>query len=78
MERVVFRGRRAVGVVALVQGERRRFDCGGEIIVSAGALLSPKLLQLSGIGAGGICRPWGWRCCRIARVSARTCWNTGC
>jgi choline dehydrogenase len=49
-ERLVFDGRRAVAVEALVGGAPHRFDCSGEIIISSGAIESPLLLQRSGIG----------------------------
>jgi choline dehydrogenase-like flavoprotein len=39
-----------VAVEAVVNGEARTFACRGEIIVSAGAMESPLLLQRSGIG----------------------------
>ncbi len=42
-------GRRITGVRASVDGETRRFTA-GEVIVSAGALQSPVLLQRAGIG----------------------------
>lgn len=49
-QRIVFDGTRAVGLDALVNGRPQRFDCAGEIVVSAGAMESPLLLQRSGIG----------------------------
>ncbi len=49
-ERIAFDGTRAVGLDALVNGRPQRFDCAGEIVVSAGAMESPLLLQRSGIG----------------------------
>ncbi len=49
-ERVLFDGKRACGVIARIGGEEHRFDCSGEVIVSAGAIESPLLLQRSGIG----------------------------
>lgn len=51
-ERVVIEAGRAVAVEARVNGQLRRFDCDGEVIVSAGAMESPLLLQRSGIGHG--------------------------
>lgn len=51
-QRIVFDGRRAVAIEADVAGRPMRFDCAGEIIVSAGAMESPLLLQRSGIGHG--------------------------
>ena len=48
--KVIFDGRRAVGVASLRHGIEREFRVRREIVVSAGALQSPKLLQLSGIG----------------------------
>ena len=44
--------RRAVGVEAIVDGARRRFLATREVVLSAGALQSPQLLLLSGIGPG--------------------------
>lgn len=58
-DRIVFDGRRAVAVEATVNGQKRRFDCTGEVIVSTGAMESPLLLQRSGIGDGDRLRAAG-------------------
>lgn len=50
--RVLFDGSRAVGVQALCGGVLQRFMARREIILCAGALESPRLLQLSGVGDG--------------------------
>lgn len=47
--RILFDGNRAVGVEAVVDGKRQEFRA-DEVIVSAGALRSPHLLMVSGIG----------------------------
>ena len=52
--RVVFEGNRAVGVEYLHGGERRVVRAAREVIVSGGAINSPQLLQLSGIGPPGL------------------------
>jgi choline dehydrogenase-like flavoprotein len=48
VQRVLFNGKRASGV----QLADRTINCRGEIILCAGAIESPKLLELSGIGDG--------------------------
>lgn len=48
--RVLFDGNRAVGVEYLRAGAVHRARAAGEVIVSAGSLVTPKLLMLSGIG----------------------------
>ena len=53
VNRVLLAGGRAVGVEFVEGGETRRADCAGEVILCAGALISPKLLMLSGIGPPG-------------------------
>lgn len=53
-ERVIFERRRAVGVDVLCEGRRMRLRARKEVIVSAGAVNSPQLLQLSGIGPGAL------------------------
>ena len=50
--RVVFDGRRAAGVEARVGLAVRSFDARREVLVCAGALQTPQLLMLSGIGPG--------------------------
>ena len=52
VERVVFDRRRATGVVFRKGDERFEAGARGEVILAAGAVGSPKLLQLSGLGAG--------------------------
>ena len=49
--RILFEGNRAVGVEYLRGGERRVVRATREVIVSGGAVNSPQLLQLSGIGS---------------------------
>jgi choline dehydrogenase len=48
--RVLFEGKRAVGVEVFRHGTVRRIEARREVILSAGAIHSPQLLQVSGIG----------------------------
>lgn len=50
--RVLFEGRRAVGVVYRRDGAERSVKARREVILSGGAINSPQLLLLSGIGPG--------------------------
>ena len=50
VNKVVFKDKRAFGIECVKDNKDKLFRCKKEIILSAGALLSPKILQLSGIG----------------------------
>ncbi|WP_207791952.1 GMC family oxidoreductase [Siccirubricoccus phaeus] len=57
--RVLFDGLRACGVEYLVGGQTRRSLARKEVILSAGTLHTPKLLELSGVGNADILRERG-------------------
>lgn len=57
--RIAFDGRRAAGVEYLQGGERRRVDARREVILSGGAINSPQLLLLSGVGPAEALRALG-------------------
>ncbi|MFZ1348881.1 MAG: GMC family oxidoreductase N-terminal domain-containing protein, partial [Tabrizicola sp.] len=57
--RVVIEGGRAVGVEYRRGGETRVLRAKGEVILAGGAINSPQLLQLSGIGPGGLLKGLG-------------------
>ena len=61
VERVAFDGKRGVGIDADVKGAPRKFRvrAGGEVILAAGAIGSPQILQLSGIGPGALLQQFG-------------------
>lgn len=48
--RVLFEGKRAVGVEYDQNGQRHTARAGREVVLSAGAINSPQLLELSGVG----------------------------
>jgi len=52
--RILFKDKRASGVEYWVNGEQKVAGVRGEVIVSAGTIGSPHLLQLSGIGPGAL------------------------
>jgi len=52
VSRVLLDGRRAVGVEVLQGGAARQLQARREVLLCAGALQSPQILQLSGIGDG--------------------------
>jgi choline dehydrogenase len=58
-ERVVFDGHRAVGLDLVLKGKPARAHAAREIILAAGAIGSPQLLQVSGVGPGDYLRSCG-------------------
>jgi choline dehydrogenase len=58
-ERVVLDGKRATGVAYRLGGERRAARAVREVILCAGSIGSPQLLQLSGIGPAAVLREAG-------------------
>ena len=56
---LIMDGRRAVGIRYRQAGEIREARAGREVILSAGALQSPQLLQLSGIGSADLLKSHG-------------------
>ncbi|MGO8916604.1 MAG: GMC family oxidoreductase [Stellaceae bacterium] len=57
--RVLIEGGEAAGVAFSHQGETWRADASGEVILAAGAIATPPLLQLSGVGPGELLRRHG-------------------
>jgi choline dehydrogenase-like flavoprotein len=57
--RILLEGRRAVGVEFVQGGQKRELRASREVLLSAGALLSPQLLMLSGIGPADQLREHG-------------------
>jgi choline dehydrogenase len=57
--RILFEGKKAVGVEYLQGGQLKQARANHEVIVSAGALQTPKVLMLSGIGSAAHLRGHG-------------------
>jgi choline dehydrogenase len=58
-QRVLFDGRRAIGLEYQQNGAVHRVGARREVLLAGGSLLSPQLLQLSGIGPGALLRDHG-------------------
>lgn len=56
---VVMEGQRAVGVRYMQRGVEKVARCNAEVLLSAGAIQSPQLLQLSGIGPASLLKKHG-------------------
>lgn len=59
VDHVIFEGKRAAGVRASIKDQRRDFIANREVIISAGGLMSPQILQRSGVGAASHLRDLG-------------------
>ncbi|MBP6818092.1 MAG: GMC family oxidoreductase N-terminal domain-containing protein [Ferrovibrio sp.] len=58
-ERIELDGRRATGLIYTQNGRRYRVRATREVLLTAGAIASPQLLQLSGIGPGALLQQHG-------------------
>lgn len=59
VERLLIEGRKVIGVAAKRRGQPVEYRARREVILCAGALESPRLLELSGIGDGDVLRAAG-------------------
>jgi len=56
---ILFEGRRAVGITYLHNGTSQTARSRAEVLLAAGAIQSPQLLQLSGVGPGALLQRFG-------------------
>ena len=59
VKRIVIQSGRATGVEVLVSGKAQLIEAGQEVLLAAGVVNSPQILQLSGIGAARDITPHG-------------------
>ncbi|GBG36998.1 choline dehydrogenase [Mycobacterium montefiorense] len=59
VRRVIIQHQRAIGVEVRYEDELRQFLAGTEVVLSMGAIHTPKTLMLSGVGDQHQLRPWG-------------------
>ena len=57
--RIIFDEKKAIGVEYMHQGKKKKIKANREVILSAGSLMSPTILQRSGIGAQKDIKPHG-------------------
>ena len=57
--RIIFDGKKAVGLEYMHKGKKRKITANKEVILSAGSLMSPTILQRSGVGASEDIKPHG-------------------
>ena len=57
--RIIFDEKTAIGVEYMHQGKKKKIKANREVILSAGSLMSPTILQRSGIGAPKDIKPHG-------------------
>jgi len=59
VRQIYFDGKRVSGIALWHDGEPARATIVGELVLAAGAIGSPQLLQLSGVGSGGLLQDHG-------------------
>jgi choline dehydrogenase len=59
VRRILFKGRRATGVEFSIGGELHKVTARREVILAAGAIGSPQILELSGVGRGDLIQGLG-------------------
>lgn len=59
VHRLLFEGRRCTGISYMQHGQMKQLTARRDVIVAAGAVNSPQLLQLSGIGPAPLLRQYG-------------------
>ncbi len=57
--KIIFEGKKAVGLQYMHKGKKRKITAHKEVILSAGSLMSPAILQRSGVGASEDTKPHG-------------------
>ncbi len=70
MKRIIVENGRARGIEVIENGAVQRIDAAREVIVTSGAIGSPKLLMLSGIGPAAHLRSVDVPVCTIFRCGA--------
>ena len=75
-ERILFEGRKAVGVSYRQGGAVHTARARAAVVLSAGAVQSPQLLQLSGIGPASCCSAMASHRCWHRRRWVPTCKTT--
>jgi len=59
VERLLLDGKRVTGLVMRQHGQQREIGAAREVVLAAGAIGSPQIMQLSGIGPGAVLQPFG-------------------
>jgi len=57
--KIIFDGKKAVGIEFIQNGEKRKVMVAREVILAAGSVESPKLLEISGVGQGALLQELG-------------------